>query len=182
MTTTKRHVAVYCGSSSIVPAHYLHAARTFGTSLAQRGHGLVYGGATVGLMGAVADGVLHAGGEVLGVLPEVLAEREIMHTTLTRFMRTGTMHERKQTMIDHADAFVALPGGYGTLDELFEVLTWSMLNIHNKPVGLFDVDGYYDDLLRFLDRSVRDGFVSQDMRDRLIVGTEANALLERMGL
>jgi uncharacterized protein (TIGR00730 family) len=153
----------------------MHAARELGALLAVEGIGLVYGGASVGLMGAVADGALSEGGEVLGVLPAVLSDREIAHATLTRMKSlyyTETMHERKAKMLELADAVVALPGGFGTLDELMEALTWLQLGIHAKPCILVNLMGYYDGLLAFLDRAVHEGFLKSENRSRILVARD----------
>ena len=139
---------------------------------------LVYGGATVGLMGVVADAALAAGGRVTGVIPTALVNRELAHHRVTDLRVVNSMHERKLLMAALSDAFVSLPGGVGTLDELFEMLTWSVLHIHDKPNALLDVDGYYDALRAFLDRAVRDGFLSGSLRDSVIVATDVDALLD----
>ncbi len=153
----------------------MHAARELGAMLALEGIGLVYGGASVGLMGAVADGALAEGGDVIGVLPTVLADREIAHSTLVRLKNlyyTETMHERKARMLELADAVVALPGGFGTLDELMEALTWLQLGIHAKPCILVNLLGYYDGLLAFLDRAVHEGFMKTENRARILVASD----------
>ena len=181
-------VCVFCGSQPGRDPRYLEAASRLGGLLARRGVGLVYGGATVGLMGAVADAVLAAGGEVDGVIPTGLAEKEIAHLRLTRLHTVETMHERKALMARLADGFVTLPGGTGTLDELFEIVTWAQLGIHDKPVGLLDVAGYYRPLVAFLRRTVDEGFVragdlcaAPDGSGRLLlVDDDAEALLDRM--
>lgn len=174
-----RAVCVYCGSSPGADPVYVQSARALGTTLAERGLGLVYGGARVGLMGAVADAARAAGGEVVGVIPESLRARELAHQGLTELVVVDSMHERKAIMAERADAFLALPGGLGTLEELFEVLTWAQLGIHTKPCGVLDVAGYWSPLLDFLDRSVDQGFVTQLSRDLLMVGDDAGRLLDR---
>ncbi len=174
-----RAVCVYCGSSPGADPVYLEAARQLGTILAERQLGLVYGGASVGLMGAVADAALAAGGSVVGVIPESLRSRELAHGDLTELVVVDSMHERKAIMAERADAFLALPGGLGTLEELFEVLTWAQLGIHAKPCGVLDVAGYWSPLLSFLDRSVDQGFMTQLSRDLLMVGDDAGKLLDR---
>src|SRR5262245_12742237 len=141
-----RRVCVFCGSSAGNRPEYADAARHLGAALARRGLGLVYGGGHVGLMGVVADAVLRAGGEVIGVIPQALVERELAQAGLTRLEVVDTMHQRKARMADLADAFVALPGGFGTCDELFEILTWSQLGLHARPVGLLNVAGFFDPL------------------------------------
>jgi uncharacterized protein (TIGR00730 family) len=159
------HVCVYCGSSPGFDPVYRRAAADLGAALAVAGHTLVYGGGHVGLMGTVADAVLAAGGAVVGVIPEALQARELAHRGLTELVVTGSMHERKAIMVDRSDAFVALPGGYGTFDELFETLTWLQLGIHAKPIVLFDVDGFFEPLLALADRAVAAGFLKPTHRD-----------------
>jgi len=162
-------VAVYCASASGTDPAFLEAASTLGSALAGAGMGLVYGGASVGLMGAVADAALAAGGEVIGVLPQVLAPREIAHTGLSQMFFTAAMHERKAKMIELADAMVALPGGFGTLDEMMEALTWAQLGIHASPSVIVNTLGYYDYLLRFLDTAVDYGLLQLKNRRLLHV-------------
>ena len=175
-----KRVCVFCGSSAGTRPVYAEAARAMGRTLAERGTGLVYGGGRVGLMGEVADAVLAAGGEVTGVIPRGLMEREVGHRGLTSLEVVGTMHERKARMADLADGFVALPGGYGTLDELCEVLTWSQLGIHAKPCGVLNVEGYFDALLALFDHSVAEGFVRPAHRALVLEGAEPGELLDRM--
>lgn len=174
-----RSICVYCGSASGRGEAYLAAARTFGTALARRGLRLVYGGASVGLMGAVADAVLAAGGEVVGVIPQSLKRKEVAHEGLTELVVTASMHERKTVMAERADGFVALPGGIGTFEELFEIWTWAQLGFHRKPCGVLNVAGYYDGLLAFLDHARDEGLLAPSVRDVLQVADEADALLER---
>ncbi len=172
---------VYCASAPGNRPEYMHAARELGAGLAREEIGLVYGGASVGLMGAVADGALAEGGEVLGVLPTVLADREIAHATLMRLKSlyyTETMHERKAKMLELADAVVALPGGFGTLDELMEALTWSQLGIHAKPCILVNLMGYYDGLLAFLDRAVLEGFLKSENRARILMANDVRHAIQ----
>jgi hypothetical protein len=164
-----RRVAVYCGSADGNDPLFLADARALGHAIAAAGLGLVYGGASVGLMGAVADAALAAGGEVIGILPEVLSGREIAHTGLTTLELVPTMHIRKARMHALADAFIALPGGYGTLDELVEALTWAQLRIHAKPCILVNTANYWDGLIRFLDSAVASGFLKQPYRNLLHV-------------
>ena len=171
-------VAVYCGSSPGRDPAYLAAAHALGGAIASRGFGVVYGGASVGLMGAVADGALAKGGEVVGVLPRSLLAREIEHKALTEFHLVESMHERKAKMAGLAHAFVAMPGGYGTFEEIFEVLTWSQIGLHTKPCALFDVGGYYEKLLAFLDHAVASGFLAETQRRTLRRFEEAGALLD----
>src|SRR5580704_8487261 len=169
-----RRVAVYCGSADGNDPAYLAEARALGKAIAAAGLGLVYGGATAGLMGAVADAALAGGAEVIGVLPDVLADKEIAHAGLTRLELVSTMHERKARMAKLADAFLILPGGYGTLEELLEVVTWAQLRIHNKPVVLINIVGYWDGLLAFLDTAVAAGFLKPKNRELLWVAADAN--------
>ncbi len=166
---------VYCASSPGNRPEYMRAARELGAALAVAGIGLVYGGASVGLMGAVADGALAEGGEVIGILPAVLADREIAHATLAgmkSLFYTETMHERKAKMLELSDAVLALPGGFGTLDEMMEALTWVQLGIHAKPCILVNLLGYYDGLLAFLDRAVLEGFLKSENRARILVASD----------
>jgi len=175
-----KRVCVFCGSSAGSRPLYAEAARATGRLLAERGIGLVYGGGNVALMGVVADAVLAAGGEVTGVIPRALMEREVGHRGLTTLHVVGTMHERKALMVDLSDGFVALPGGYGTLDELCEALTWSQLGIHARPCGVLNVDGYFDALLALIDHAVREGFVREPHRGLVLEATEPAALLDEM--
>lgn len=156
----------------------MEEACAMGRGIAGRGHGLVYGGATVGTMGAVADAALKAGGAVMGVIPELLMERELGHARLTELFVVGTMHERKALMAERADAFVALPGGFGTLDEFIEILTWAQLRIHRKPCVLVNVLGYYDGLLEFLRTAVARGFLKRENFELIQVAGDANEALE----
>ncbi len=168
-----RRVAVYCGSAEGNDPAFLAEARALGTAIAAAGLGVVYGGANVGLMGAVADAALAAGTEVIGVLPEILAGREIAHTGLTRLETVATMHQRKARMVALADAFLILPGGYGTLDEMLEIVTWSQLRLHAKPCILINTLGYWNGLLAFLDSTVAEGFLKPENRELLIVAGSA---------
>jgi len=173
-------VAVYCASSrGIEPADADMAART-GRVLAERGIRLVYGGGHVGLMGVLADAALAAGGEVHGVITTALHDREVAHSGLTRLDVVETMHERKAVMADAADAFVMLPGGFGTLDEFFEVLTWTQLRIHDKPCGILDVDGFWDPLVAQLDRAVERGLVRAEHRRIVVRDDDVGRLLDRL--
>jgi uncharacterized protein (TIGR00730 family) len=173
-------ITVFCGSSAGVRPEYAAAATALGRALAERGLALVYGGASIGLMGRVADAVLAHGGTVIGVIPEALADKEIEHRGLTELHVVDSMHARKRMMADRADAFVALPGGVGTLEELFEVWTWAQLGHHAKPCALLDVAGYYDSLTAFLDHTVIEGFVRPQHREMLIVETDPQRLLDRL--
>ncbi len=173
-----RRVCVYCGSRPGRRPAYAHAAHRLGELLAESGIGLVTGGGKVGLMGVVADAVLEGGGEALGVIPKALFDREVGHAGLTELYVVRTMHERKAAMADLSDAFVALPGGLGTLEEIAEALTWAQLGIHAKPCGVLDVDGYYAPLVRFLDHAVDQGFVHPEHRAAVVVASEPEALLD----
>jgi uncharacterized protein (TIGR00730 family) len=172
-----KRLCVFCGSSPGASPAYLDGARAVGRLLAARGIGLVYGGGRVGLMGAVADSVLAAGGEVIGVIPHGLLVREVGHTGLSDLRVVESMHERKALMADLADGFMALPGGIGTLEEFCEILTWAQLGVHGKPVGLLDLDGYYAPLLALLDHMVAHGFMRTTDRARVLVAPTAEDLL-----
>jgi uncharacterized protein (TIGR00730 family) len=180
MPSQPSSVAVYCGSNSGTDPAFTAAAASLGALLAERGLRLVYGGGHVGLMGAVADAVLDGGGEAHGVITRALEQKEIAHAGLTSLRVTETMHERKAAMADAADAFVMLPGGYGTLDEFFEVLTWAQLGIHAKPCAILDVAGYFDPLRAFLDGAVAAGFVRPAHRDMVIMDDDPARLLDRL--
>lgn len=173
-------VAVYCGSSDGLDPGNVECARDFGHLLATEGIALVYGGGNVGLMGAVADGALRAGGEVHGVITEALRVKELAHLELTSLIVVDTMHERKAAMADRADAFVALPGGFGTFDELFEVITWTQLGIHEKPCGILNHNGFFDDLVTFLDKTTAAGFIRPAHRDTVVVESNGSAMLRRL--
>jgi uncharacterized protein (TIGR00730 family) len=174
-----RYLCVYCGSSAGSEVAYAEGARALARALVANGYGLVYGGASVGLMGILADAVLAAGGRVIGVIPQALQRKELAHRRLDELRIVASMHERKATMADLAAGFVALPGGIGTLEELFEVWTWSQLGIHAKPCGLLNVAGYYDRLVAFLDHTVATGFVRPAHRQMLLVESDPEALLRR---
>ena len=171
---------IFCGSSPGARPVYTEATEDLGTLLVQNGITLVFGGATVGLMGRLADTVVSEGGEAIGVIPQALVDREIAHLGLTELHVVDTMHERKQRMADLSDAFVALPGGLGTLDELFEIYTWAQLGMHSKPIGLLNVEGYFDGLTSFLEHAVAERFVRADHREMLIVEEEPAPMLERL--
>ncbi len=171
-------IAIYCGSSRGLDPIYATAAAQTATFLAQQGIGIVYGGGNVGIMGVIADAALAAGGEVIGVIPESLLAKELGHGGVTELHVTRSMHERKQKMVDLSDAFIALPGGFGTLDELFETLTWLQLGFHGKPVGLLNVAGFFDHLLTFLDHMSTTGFLKPEHRSSLITETDPEALLQ----
>lgn len=177
---TLRRICVYCGSSSGSRPEYALAAQAVGTALARRGLELVYGGGNVGLMGQVADAALAAGGHVIGVIPESLMAREVGHRGLPDLRVVGTMHIRKALMAELADAFIALPGGFGTIEEFCEVLTWAQLGLHRKPFGLLNTAGFYDPLLAFFDHQVAERFVRSEHRELIISHTEPEALLEAL--
>ena len=173
-------VCVFCGSAPGSHPGYLDLATRFGSLLAARGLRLIYGGGRVGLMGALADAVLAGGGDAVGVIPQLLIDKEVSHLGLTRLQVVATMSERKQVMGDLADSFVTLPGGIGTMDELFEAWTWTQLGLQNKPSGLLNYRGYYDPLLAFLDTAVTEGFLRTPSRQSLLVDTEMERLLDRL--
>jgi uncharacterized protein (TIGR00730 family) len=173
-------VCVYCGSSSGDRREYTDAATQLGTLFAQRSIGLVFGGGSVGLMGVLADAVLAAGGNVTGVIPHGLRTRELAHEGVTEIIAVDTMHERKRRMVELSDAFIAMPGGIGTLDELFETFTWLQLGIHNKPVGMLNVAGYFDPLLAFLKDMTERQFLSAKHLDCLAVEKDGVRLLEKL--
>ena len=175
-----KRVLVFCGSSPGRLPEYPEAAAELGRLLAARGLETVYGGASVGLMGALADGALAAGGAVIGVIPNRLLEAEVAHTGLTKLHVVETMHERKALMAELSDAVIALPGGTGTLDELFELFTWSQLGLHRKPLGVLDVAGYYEPLLSFLEHAVNERFLRAEHLGALIVSRDAPALLDQL--
>lgn len=173
-------LCVYCGSrDGLDPAH-LAAAREVGRQIGARGWRLVYGGGHTGLMGAVADAALAAGAEVIGIIPDRLIERELGHGGVTELQVVGSMHERKHKMAEQSDAFIALPGGIGTMEEIFEVWTWRQLGYHRKALGLLNVGGYYDDLLRFIERSQAGGFLWPDVQALLQVGNDIDKLLDSL--
>jgi uncharacterized protein (TIGR00730 family) len=175
-----KRVCVFCGSSAGVRDEYADAAHALAAELAHRRLGLVYGGGSVGLMGVLADAALARGVEVIGVIPGPLASRELAHTALTEMRVVGSMHERKATMAALVEGFVALPGGLGTLEETLEVLTWSQLGIHDKPVGVLNVAGYYDGLLRMLAHASSEGFVRREYLDLLLFADSPAELLDRL--
>lgn len=175
-----RRIAVYCASSDAIADVHREAAEAMGGVLARAGIGLVFGGGRVGLMGAIADAVLAHGGEVIGVIPEKLQMLELGHTGCTELHVVNTMHQRKRLMIDLADGFIAMPGGYGTLEELFEVVTWAQLNFHRKPVGLLNTDGFFDHLIAFVHHAVDEGFIRAELRELIAVHSEPRGLLDRL--
>ena len=175
-----KRVCVFCGANPGTRAEYGAAARELAAVLARRGLGLVYGGGNVGMMGMLADAMLRAGGEVIGVIPQHLVDREVAHRGVTKLHVVDTMHQRKAMMNELSDAFIALPGGFGTLEEFFEILTWSQLGILRKPSGLLNVSDYYDDLLAMMDHAVAEGFLLPANRKLVIADTDPDALVVRL--
>lgn len=173
-------VCVYCGSSSGINPVYSDVAKALGRALVKQNLSLVYGGGHVGLMGIVADAVLEAGGDVTGVIPKALMDTEVGHDRLTRLLVVKDMHERKALMAEHADGFITMPGGIGTLEELFETLTWAQLGFHEKPIGLLNVAGFYDPLIEFLHHQTSQGFLRAEHKDLLLVETEPDLLIEQL--
>jgi uncharacterized protein (TIGR00730 family) len=173
-------ICVFCGSSAGARPAYAEAARRVGAAIARAGLGLVYGGGRVGLMGIVADAALAEGGRVVGVIPEPLATREVAHSGLTELIVVPGMHERKAIMARRSSAFLTLPGGVGTLEEFFEILTWSVLGLHGKPLGLFDVEGYFTPLLAFLDHAVAERFVRPVDARRIVIVDDPEAIEEQL--
>jgi uncharacterized protein (TIGR00730 family) len=175
-----KHVCVFCGSNPGLRADYRIAAQSLAVALARQGLGLIYGGGNVGLMGHVADAMLQAGGQVIGIIPRALRDKEVAHHGVTELRVVESMHQRKAMMNELSDAFIALPGGFGTLDEFFEILTWSQLGIHAKPCGLLNVAGYYDGLLAMLDHAVIEGFLWPAHRRLVIAEHDADVLLQQL--
>lgn len=175
-----KRLAIYCGSATPADPVYMETARLVGRSLAERGIGVVYGGGRLGLMGAVADAALAAGGEVIGVIPEALVNAEVAHRGLSELHVVPGMHQRKQLFTDLADGFVTIPGGTGTMDELWEALSWAQLGYHSDPVGLLNVHGFYDHLIAFWEKMGEVGFVRAQHRDLLIVADTLEGLLAKM--
>lgn len=175
-----KSIAIYCGANPGVDPVYADAARTLGALLAKRGIGIVYGGGHVGLMGIAADAALALGGRVIGVIPQQLVDRELAHSGLTELFVVRNMHERKAMMADLSDGFIAMPGGMGTLEELFEMLTWSQLEIHTKPVGVLNVAGFYDQLVQFVAHAAGQGFIRSQHRELMLVERDPEALLARL--
>lgn len=174
-----KNIVVFCGSAFGNRPDYSEVARRTGELIAQRGHGLVYGGGHVGLMGTVADGALAAGGPVVGVITEFLLGREVGHHGLTELIVVRTMHERKAAMAERGDAFLVLPGGIGTMEEFFEVWTWAMLGSHHKPVGVVNTAGYYDEMIKFADRMVSEDFLSPNYRQLMLTGSTPEEVLDQ---
>jgi len=175
-----KSVCVFCGSSIGAKDSYAEGARALGREIARRGLTLVYGGGSVGLMGVIADAALEAGGAVHGVIPQSLESKEVGHKGLTRKDVVTTMHERKASMEALSDAFIAMPGGIGTYEEIFEIWTWAQLGIHRKPLGFYDVDGFYTELLHFLDKATTEGFVREQHRHMALMDTRPGALLDKI--
>lgn len=175
-----KRICVYCGSNFGNRARYLEAAQGLGTELAKREISLVYGGGNVGLMGAVADAVLAAGGKVIGVIPQALADKEVAHTGLSDLRIVSSMHERKSLMADLSDAFIALPGGLGTLEEFCEIATWTQLGFHTKACGLLNIEGFYDGLLAFLNHTTQEGFLRPEHRSIVLTGEDPAELIEKL--
>ncbi|WP_346315926.1 TIGR00730 family Rossman fold protein [Chitinophaga sp. YIM B06452] len=175
-----KSITVFCASSPGFSPVYMDLAYLVGKTLAEKGIRLVYGGANVGLMGAVADGALEAGGEVIGVLPDFLRAKEIAHRGLTELIMVETMHERKTKMNQLCDGVIALPGGYGTLEELFEMITWAQLGLHQKPIALLNVNGYYDHLVKLLQHMTGEGLLKAENQRMLLTGTDILQVLEQM--
>lgn len=177
-----RSVCVFCGSSSGGKGAYRLAAETLGRELVGRGIRLVYGAGSVGLMGTLARTVHDRGGDVLGIIPEPLTAREVAGETIGETIVVQTMHERKALMAKESDAFIAMPGGFGTMDELFEAITWGQIGIHRKPIGLFNVNGYFDSILQWVDFAVKEGFIRPQHRQLFLVSDDPSVLLERLAL
>jgi len=175
-----KRITVFCGSSSGTEENYTEQAALLGKTLAKQNIELVYGGANVGLMGAVADGVLNNGGKAIGVLPDFLRSKEIAHKQLTELILVETMHERKTKMNDLCDGVIALPGGFGTMDELFEMLTWAQLGLHKKPIALLNIDGYFDALIVFTQTMVDKGLLKEINQQMLLVSDSIDELLDKM--
>ena len=173
-------ICVFCGTNTGSRPDYGAAARELGQILAEQGIELVYGGASVGIMGELADSVHEHGGHVTGIIPQQLMEKEVAHTGIANLIVVASMHQRKSQMADMSDGFIALPGGIGTLEGFFEILTWSQLGIHAKPSGILNVAGYFDGLTRFLDHAVKEGFLTEEHRGAIIMETDPRQLLERM--
>jgi uncharacterized protein (TIGR00730 family) len=180
MNGAMKSVCVFCGSNRGSAAVYTEATQMLARAIARAGMRLVYGGGSIGLMGVLAEAVLAEGGEVIGVAPRRLLEREVVHAHLTRLHVVESMHERKAKMAELSDGFIALPGGYGTLDELFEALTWTQLGYHRKPCGLLNVSGFFDRLIDYLDHALAEGFLIREHRDMLVVADDPDLMIERL--
>lgn len=175
-----QNIAVYCGSGSGINPVFAEAAKLLGRAMVKRDFGLVYGGGNVGLMGLIANEVLAGGQDVIGVIPSALYDLEVGHDGLTELLIVDTMHERKALMMKHSDGFIAMPGGIGTLEELFEVMTWFQLRYHHKPVGVLNVNGYYDQLLGFLRHAAAEEFIREDLDELLVVSADPHELLTKL--
>jgi uncharacterized protein (TIGR00730 family) len=175
-----KNVCVFCGSSKGNSPKYVAMAKDLGEKLHDNGYGLVYGGASIGVMGAIADSVLERKGQVIGVMPASLVDREVEHKNLTKFERVGTMHERKERMYDYSDAFLAIPGGMGTLDELCEIVTWAQLQYHKKPIYLMNYDGFFNGLIEHFKNTVKEGFLSQEHFELVRVVDDVDDFFERL--
>lgn len=180
MKSSLKSICIYCGSSDKLHPDYLEAARQTGIAIARRGIQLVYGAGSTGLMGAVADGALHGGGEVIGIIPEYFNTPELAHRGLTRLEVVETIHQRKARLADLAGAFVALPGGYGTFEELFEILTWAQIGLHTKPIGLLNTRHYFDPLLALVEHARREGFIYAEHRALFTHAEQPGALLDAL--
>jgi uncharacterized protein (TIGR00730 family) len=179
MADLRGRICVFTGSSRGARSEYADAARELGRLLVDRNYGLVYGGGNIGLMSIIADAVLEERGEVIGVIPESLVDKELAHRGLSQLRTVNSMHERKAVMAEMSDGFIGLPGGIGTMEEFFEVMSWAQLGLHDKPCGLLNAGGYYEPIIRFLDRAVEEGFLKPKHRSLLIVEEEAEKLLDR---
>lgn len=177
-----KRICVYCGSSPGRDPAFSLAAASLAETMCERGIGLVYGGAAVGVMGALANAVLEAGGEAIGVIPKSLAIKEVAHANLTELHVVTSMHDRKAMMAELADGFIALPGGWGTLEEIFEILTWAQLGFHEKPCGLLNIEGYYDGLIGFLDNAIEQQFVREACRPMLMTANNPASLLDQFAV
>ena len=175
-----RRICVFCGSKIGSNTDFRYAAETLGREIVRRGLGLVYGGGSVGLMGVIADVVLESGGEVIGVIPEPLATKELMHPEVSQMIVVPNMHARKSRMAELSDLFIAMPGGYGTLEELFEVISWAQLGIHFKPIGLLNTAGYFDPLMGFIDHAITQDFIKSKYRELFVITDQPEALLDEL--
>jgi len=173
-------ICVFCGSKTGTTPAYREATVTLATEMVRRGHGVVFGGGSVGLMGVLADRALELDGEVIGVIPEALATKELLHPRVPDLRRVADMHERKALMAELAGAFIALPGGYGTFEELFEIVTWAQLGFHRKNIGLLNVGGYFDPLVTLIEHAIGEGFITPSHRDLVVVESEPVRLLDRL--
>jgi uncharacterized protein (TIGR00730 family) len=175
-----KRITVFCGSSSGTNSEFTRQAKLLGTKLAERDIALVYGGAKVGLMGALANAALNAGGQVFGVIPHFLRKKEVAHERLTKLILVESMHDRKTMMNDHSDGVIAMPGGFGTLEELFEMLTWAQLGLHEKPIGILNIEGYFDHLISLLQHMVDQGLLKKVNQEMLLVDDKIDGLLDKM--